>query len=151
MGAQFKAVVRQQNRQDAGLRRRFGVGLAAEPFAVTAIFARPERHAFRIGVGAAHVGGGRPERGISEFARGLLQGGAGHAYRQRLIGVFVLARPLEHVAAVDLLAAQIAGLAGNAEQFLEAIVVGLKLIIGDRKILDRHLGRNRLLAVAIFQ
>src|SRR5262249_3070943 len=134
MGAQLETVVGQKDRQDARLRRGFGVGLAAEALAVTAIFARAQRYAFRIGVGGAHVGSRRPERVISQFACGLLHDGAGHAHGQRFVGILVLARPLEHVAAIDLLAAQIAGLAGHAEQLLEAIVVGLKLVVGDRKI-----------------
>ena len=64
---------------------------------------------------------------------------------QRLVRIFVLARAFEDVAAVDLLAAQIAGLAGNAAQLLEPVVVRLELVIGYRKVLDRHLGRNGVL------
>ena len=44
-----------------------------------------------------------------------------------------------------------AGLAGNAAQFLEPVVVGLELVIGDRVVLDGHLGRNRIAAVAILE
>ena len=86
---------------------------------------------------------------IAEALRRRLHDRAGHALRQRLVGIFVLARALEHVAARDLLAAQVAGLAGHAAQLLEAVVVRLELVVGDREILDRHLGRNGVLAVAL--
>jgi hypothetical protein len=102
---------------------------------MAAIFTGAERHPFRIGVGLAHVGGGRAERVIAEFARRLLHDRAGHAHRQRLVGIFVLPRPFEHIAAVDLPAAQIAGLPGHPEQLFEAVVIGFELVIGDRKIL----------------
>src|SRR5579859_1073812 len=60
----------------------------------------------------------------------------------------VAARPFENIAALDLAAAQIAGLAGDAAQFVEVIVVRLDLIEADRPILDGHVLRNRLCAVA---
>src|SRR5262249_11545739 len=71
----------------------------------------------------------------------------GHAQGERLVRIIVLPRPFEYVAAIDLLAAQIAGLAGHAEQLLEAVVIGLELVVGDREVLDRHLGGNGGLAV----
>ena len=52
VGAQLEVRVRQQHRQDAGLRRRLGIGLAAEALAMAAIFAGAERDALRIGVDA---------------------------------------------------------------------------------------------------
>ncbi len=88
---------------------------------------------------------------IAEALARRLHDRAGHGLRQRLVRIFVLARPFEHVAAGDLLAAQVAGLAGDAAELLEVVVVGLELVIADREILDRHLGRNGVPAVALVQ
>src|SRR6185312_9707993 len=49
------------------------------------------------------------------------------------------------------LPAQVAGLAGDAEQLLESFVVRLQLLIGDAPILNRHIGRQRGRAVALDQ
>jgi hypothetical protein len=49
------------------------------------------------------------------------------------------------------LAAQIAGLAGHAEQLFEPVVIGLQFRVGDRKILDGHFRRNGGLAIAVLQ
>ena len=49
----------------------------------------------------------------------------------RLVRIFVLPRSLEDVAAVDFLAAQIAGLARHAAQLVEPVVVRLELVVGD--------------------
>ncbi len=133
------------------MRRGFGVGLAAEALAVAAIFAGAERQSFRIGVGLAHVGGRRLERMIAKLLGGLLHDRRGHGLGERLVGIFVLARAFEDVAAFDFLAAQVAGLAGDAGEALEPVVVGLKLVVGDREVLDRHVRRDRVLAVAVFQ
>src|SRR5262249_39885113 len=149
MRAQLEAVVRQQNRQDAGLRRGFGIGLTTEPLAMAAVFAGAERYAFGVGIGVAHVGGRRPEWMIAEFPRRLFHDGAGHAHGQRLIGILVLPRSFEHIAAIDLLPAQVAGLTGNTEQLFKAIVIGLQFVVGDRKVFNGHLSRNRVLAVTI--
>ena len=48
-------------------------------------------------------------------------------------------------------AAQIAGLARRAAQFLEAVEMRLQLVIGDAEILDRQIGRDRVAAVALGQ
>src|SRR4029079_9488241 len=68
-----------------------------------------------------------------------------------LVWILILARSFEEVAAGNDLAAQVAGLAGNAAQFLEPIVIGFKLVIGDGIVLDGHLGRQRVAAVAILE
>jgi len=66
--------------------------------------------------------------------------------RQR---IFATARRLEDVAAVDLLALQIAGLAGDAELVLGAVVERLEVGIAQRPIRDRGILRDRLGAVAL--
>ena len=88
---------------------------------------------------------------ITQILCCLLHQRPGHGLDQRPVRILVLARPFEHVAAGDDLATQISGLAGNAAQFLEPIVVGLEFVIRDRIVLDGHLGRNRIAAVAILE
>ena len=66
--------------------------------------------------------------------------------RQRIAA---LARPLERIAAGLDRAAEVAGLAGDAAQVFEAVVVGLELVVGDAPVLDRHVGGNEALAVAL--
>ena len=116
---------------------------------MAAIFAGAQRLAFEIGVDLAGIARRRLERMVAEALRRVGHDGAGHALGQRRIGIFVLPRAFEHVAAVDDLAAQIAGLAGDAAQFFELVVIRFELVIGDRQVLDGHLGRNGVLAVAL--
>ena len=54
--------------------------------------------------------------------------------RQR---IFATARRLEDVAAVDFLALQIAGLAGDAELVLGALVIGLEVGVAQRPVGER--------------
>src|SRR5262245_8116134 len=70
---------------------------------------------------------------------------------QRLVGIFAAARPLERIAALDAPAAQVAGLAGDSAQLLESVVAGLELREADAVILDRHLFRDGVAAVALRQ
>ncbi len=70
---------------------------------------------------------------------------------QRLVGIFVLPRAFEGIAAVDDLALQIPRLARSAAQFLEAVEMRLQLLVSDAPILDRQIGGNRVLAVAFGQ
>src|SRR6266700_8410739 len=85
----------------------------------------------------------------AEAPAARLHQGTRHRLHQRLVGIFVLARAFEHIAAVDLAAAQVAGLSGNPAELLELVVIGLELVIADRIILDRHLGRYGAAAVAL--
>ena len=67
-------------------------------------------------------------------------------------GYSLAARSFERIAAFLDLAAQIAGLAGDAEQLLERLVIRLELVIRDAPVLDRHRPRgNRCGAVAFDQ
>jgi len=131
------------------MRRCFGVGFAAEALAMAAILAGAERDTFRICVRRAGIGRGSRERVIAEALARRLHRGARHALGKRLVGVLVLARALEDVAAVDELAAQVAGLPGNAGELLEAVVVRLELVVADGIVRDRHLRRNRVAPVAL--
>ena len=148
-GAQLEFRIGEQRRQDADIGRSLGVGFAAEALAVAAIFAGAKRQAFEIGVDLARIARWRLERMVAEASRRLVHDGSGHALGQRRIWILVLSRPFEHVAAVDFFAAQIAGLAGDAAQLLELVVIRLELVIGDGQVLDRHLGGNGVLAVAL--
>jgi hypothetical protein len=148
VGAKLEFRVGQKIGQDADVRRRLGVGFAAEPLAVAAIFAGAERQSFRVDVDVAGVGRRRGERVVADALAGRLHDRAGHGLCQRLVRIFVLARPFEHVAAGNLLAAQVARLAGDAADLFEVIVIRFELVIADREILDCHFGGNGVLAVA---
>src|SRR5262249_62229090 len=67
----------------------------------------------------------------------------------RFVGIMVAARPLERIAAGDHLALQIAGLARDAAQLVEAVVERLDFLITHRPVLDRHVVRDRARAVAL--
>src|SRR5262245_11980401 len=75
---------------------------------------------------------------LVEYDSGLIR-------RERRQRVLALARRLEHIATIDLLALQIAGPARHAELVFGAVVVGLKLgvargPVGERGVLWNGLG-----------
>src|SRR5438445_206402 len=70
---------------------------------------------------------------------------------QRFVRVIADTWTFEGIAAIDDLPAQIAGLARGAAQFLETLVIGFELVIGDAPVLDREIGGDRLLAVALLE
>ena len=109
---------------------------------IAAIFAGAERHAFGIGIGRARDRHRRRERMIAEALRRRAEHQAGIARFDRRIRIFVAARAFEDVAAVDLLAAHIAGLARHAADLVEPVVERLQLVIADRPILDGHVVRE---------
>ena len=145
--AQLEFRIGHHHREHAHVRRRLGVGFAAEALAEAAIDAFAHHRAFGIGVGGAGVGRRLREGMIAELLGRLLEQHAGKPALQRLVGEFVAARPFEDIAAVDLGAAQVSRLARYAAQFLELVVMRLELGIGDAEILDRHLGRHEIAAV----
>src|SRR6202034_3527407 len=61
------------------------------------------------------------------------------------------ARAFERIAAGLFLAADIAGLAGGAAQLFETIVIGFDLLVAQRPVLDRHVGRQEALAVTLLE
>ncbi len=86
LGPQLEFLVLPQYRQDARRRAGFGIGLAAEEFAVAAILALTERQPLGIGIGRAGVGGGRRERMMAETLRGLGEDQAACAMISGLFG-----------------------------------------------------------------
>src|SRR6185437_2600002 len=95
-----------------------------------------------------HVGGRTREWLVTELLRRLGEQGWSIGHVQRRVGIVAAARALERIAAGLLLPFQIAGLAGDAAEILEAIVVRLQLVVGYAPILDRHVV-VRQLAVAL--
>src|SRR5262245_54498165 len=79
--------------------------------------------------------------GRSGDGRGLLQDGA-LVQAQRRQRVVATARRFEHVAAVNLLSLQVAGLAGDAELVLGALVIGLEVGVAQRPVGERGVFRN---------
>jgi hypothetical protein len=75
---------------------------------------------------------------IAELVRGLLEQLAGVALLKRFVGIFAAAHALERIAARHEGAAQIAGLAGSAAKLVEAVEVGLELVVGDAPVFDCH-------------
>src|SRR6266511_4027793 len=114
------------------MRTRLGISLAAVALAEAAILARAEGEALDVGVGSAGVADRLRERVIAELLRRLLEHQRGLGHLQRRVWILVLPQPFEDVAARDLLAAQIAGLAGGAAQLFELVVIGRELVIGHR-------------------
>ena len=71
----------------------------------------------------------------AEFLRGLRQHQSRLRHDERLIRILVRAIAFEGIASIDNLAIQISSLAGCSAELLEAIVMGLKIIICDAPIL----------------
>src|SRR4051812_43413988 len=131
------------------MRAGLGIRFAAGALAMAAILTAAERQAFAVRVRLTHRRGRLREWMVAEFAArlGVHQRRLGHLHSRRRI--FVAARAFEYIAAVDLLTAQVAGLAGDAAELIEPVVIRLQLVIGHRPVLDRHVLRNGLLAVTV--
>src|SRR5437016_7683379 len=86
---------------------------------------------------------------IAEALRRLAEQARAQSRLDRLVGIMVAARPLERIAAGDDLALEVAGLARGAAQLVEAVVERLEFLIAHRPILDRHVGRDGVRAVAL--
>src|SRR5262245_53285267 len=130
------------------MRARLGVNLTAETLTIAAIVAGAEGNAVGIDVGLRHVGGRSGKGVITQAFRSLLEQRSRVGLNHRRVGIFALARSLKHVAALDLLPAQIAGLARDPTEIFELVVVGLELVVGDTPVLQLHVRRNDASAVA---
>src|SRR5580765_1116635 len=69
----------------------------------------------------------------------------------RRIGVRSRTRSLEGIAAVLDLALKVSGRATGAAEVLEPVVVRLEFLVSDAPVLDGHVGRQKLRAVALQQ
>src|SRR5690606_18455489 len=136
---QFEVRIPEQHGQQRRLHRRLRVVLAAEALAEPAEGAGLERQSFRIGVWLTQVAGGL-RIGVVAQALGCLTEKRRPVWLL-LRGCRVLARAriFEDVAAGNLPALEVAGLAARAEQVLEAIVIRFELREAHAPILDRHL------------
>ena len=86
---------------------------------------------------------------VARFARRRVEELGRVAALERRQRIVALARTFERVAARLDRACEIARLARDAAQVLELVVVGLELLVGDAPVLDRHVGRDEALAVAL--
>src|SRR6202022_1161267 len=89
---------------------------------------------------------------VAEALRALAEDRAEIGLLERWVGVFARSRRLERVAAGLDLALDVAGFAADATEIFEAVVVRLKIVIGDAPVLDRQLrsaGVEKFLAVAL--
>ena len=86
---------------------------------------------------------------IPELLAGRVEVDADLVELERRQRVVALPRRLEDVAAGDLLALQIAGLARHADLILDTLVVGLELGVAQRPVDDRGIFRDCSLAVAL--
>ena len=90
----------------------------------------------------------RRERVIAELLGAVLEQDAGLVLGERRQRIFALTRRLERVAAVDLAALQIAGLAGDAEVILDLVVERLEFGIAQRPVGERGVRRDRRQPIA---
>jgi hypothetical protein len=86
---------------------------------------------------------------IAEVAPGGVEQDLGLVLKQRRQRIFATARCFEHVAAVDLPALQVAGLARHAEFVFGAVVERLEIGVAQRPVGERGVRRNRGRAVAL--
>src|SRR5262249_54109880 len=149
MGAQLEVGIAHRNRNHRDMRAAFGVGLAAEALAEAAILAGAEFRAVGIGVGARRVGCRAREWMVAEALCGRSEHLARQDRRERRQRILVGARRLERIAARLHLAADVSRLAGNRRRAFEPLVIWLELVVGDAPVLDRHVGGNEILPVAL--
>ena len=113
---------------------------------MAAILARAAHNAVRILVRFAQVGRGRGIGMIAQPAHGRFKHAARVGVLERRRGILLLARPFKDVAAIDFLAAQIAGFPADAHHLLGFPVARFEIVVGDRPILNREvlgqLGRS---------
>ena len=150
-GARLEIRFAHQHRQDRGLRTGLGIIGAAEPFAEAAIGALPERDAERIGVGLRKISGRLREWLVAEFLGGLRKQRVAVALLLRRRRIGPRARALERIAAVLDRSLEIAGFARRAAQIFELVVMRLEIVVGDAPILDGHVLRQEIGAVALRQ
>ena len=149
MRAELEIRVAHGDRDHRHVGAALGIRLAAEALAIAAILASAELRTVRIRIGARRVGGRSRERMIAVV---LCRGGehlARQDRRQRRQRIFARAGRLKRVAARLDLPADVAGLAGNRRRVFEPVVIRLQLVVGDAPVLDRHIGGNEILAVAL--
>jgi hypothetical protein len=91
----------------------------------------------------------RRERVVTELPGAALEIRARLIDLQRRERITAAPRRLEDVAPVDLLALQIAGLSGDADFVLGAIVIGFEIGVAQRPVDERGIFRNRRGAVAL--
>ena len=138
-----------QDGQDGRLGRGLRIQEATEALAVAAQVARPHANAVGVRVGDRAVGSGHREGLVAQLRSGLLETPGALDRRHRGRWKLVAARPLEGVPSSAQRAAQVASDARDTTDLLEVIEVRLELVEGDRVVLDRHLGRDELFAVAL--
>src|SRR5205814_1245808 len=103
---------------------------ATVALAIAAIGAAGTSDAVRIFVSFAQVGRGRRIGMVAHLAHRLFEHATGVGALQRRRGILLLARAFENVAAIDILAAQVAGFAADAHQLLGFPIVGFELVVG---------------------
>src|SRR5207302_5372010 len=148
VGAQLEVLLLHQVGQHRGLRARLRAHLATEELAIAAVDAGIDRRAVFVGIGTGDRGARRRERLVAHLFGRLLEQRAGVRALERRVRVLARARTLERVAAGDDLAVEIAGLAADAVEILEAVVVALELVVGDAPVLAGAVFRKLALAVA---
>ena len=140
-----------EHRKDGGLWRGLGIIAAPEPFAEAAIGAGSEPGAERVYVGLRHIAGGLRKRLVAKLARGLGEQGMTEGLGLRRIGVRPRARSLEGIAAFEDLTLQIARGARRPTKIFELVIVRLEIIVGDAKVLDRHVVGQKFRAISLRQ
>ena len=118
---------------------RFRSDHAAEALTIAAISAAGARNAVGIAICLAGVRRRMRIRMIPEFLHRFLEQHSGIGGLQRGQRIFVHARPLENVAALDLLSANVSGLAADAHHLLSAPIVRFQIVVGDAPILHRQI------------
>src|SRR6476661_8364800 len=86
---------------------------------------------------------------ITELGRRLGEQLAGIVGFQRRIRIIARARILEWIAAGLDLTLDVAGLAGNPRRIFELVIIGFDLGTGNAPVLQRHVVRYEILAVAL--
>jgi hypothetical protein len=86
---------------------------------------------------------------VAELVGGRFEDRAGLVHLQRRQWIVALPRRLERIAAGDLLALEIAGLAGDPELIFGAVVERLEILVAQRPIGEGRILRDRSRPVAL--
>ena len=131
------------------LRARLGEVLAAELLAEAAINTGIHPQSVRVDIGPRAIGRRQDGGMVAEPAGRFLEQRVHIGLLHRRIGIFAGTRPFKRIPLGLDHAFQIAGLAPDAAESLELGIVRLHLAPGDAPILDRQIGVDELLSVAL--
>jgi len=148
-GSHLKIGSISQNREDRRLRGGLGVEETAKALAITAQIARSHTHAVGVRERNGAIRRRHGERAVAELGRGLLKELRRVDGRKRWSRKLIATGTFEGIADRSHGASKVSGNARHSADLFEVIEVRFELRKRDRIVLNGHLRRNEMLAVAL--